>query len=68
MFNPLLVTGEFTVGKETDDDYDNKNDDKVFHRQSIQILAEKEYEEIPQYPKVRKSKVRKQGSSTVTKY
>ena len=23
--------GEFTVGKEADDYYDNKNDDKVFH-------------------------------------
>jgi hypothetical protein len=30
-FNSLFVTGEFTVGKDADDYYDNKNDDKVFH-------------------------------------
>jgi hypothetical protein len=57
MFKSLFVTGEFTVGKDTNDDYDNENDDKVFHRESIQILAEKEYEEITQYGKVQKSKV-----------
>jgi hypothetical protein len=29
-FNSLSVAGEFTVGKEADDYYDNENDDKVF--------------------------------------
>lgn len=30
-FNSLLVTGEFTIGKEADDYYDDKNDYEVFH-------------------------------------
>jgi len=30
-FNSLFVTGEFTVGKDAADYYDNKNDDKVFY-------------------------------------
>jgi len=30
-FNSLFITGEFTVGTEADDYYDNENDNKVFH-------------------------------------
>src|SRR4030067_1616033 len=30
-FNSLFITGEFAVGKEADDYYDNENDNKVFH-------------------------------------
>lgn len=31
MFNSLFIAGEFTVGKKTDNYYDNKIDEKVFH-------------------------------------
>lgn len=36
-FNPLFITTEFTVAKEADDYYENKDDNKVFHQRVLKV-------------------------------